>query len=86
VIAFVDGLISHSVLDDGNLVVAHAGMNEKLQGRASTRLASGASLCSGKQQERRTSSGFPSATTGRAPTEARRWSSMDTPRYRTRSG
>jgi protein phosphatase len=40
VIAFVDGLISHSVLDDGNLVVAHAGMNEKLQGRASARVRS----------------------------------------------
>ncbi len=40
VVAFVDGLISHSVLDDGNLVVAHAGMNEKLQGRASLRVRS----------------------------------------------
>ena len=40
VVAFVDGLISHLVLDDGNLVVAHAGMNEKLQGRASGRVRS----------------------------------------------
>ncbi len=39
-VAFVDGLISHLVLDDGNLVVAHAGMNEKLQGRASGRVRS----------------------------------------------
>jgi protein phosphatase len=32
---FMDGLISHYVLDDGKLVVAHAGLREKLQGRAS---------------------------------------------------
>jgi len=35
VIHFLDGLISHYVLDDGNLVVAHAGLKEELQGRAS---------------------------------------------------
>jgi protein phosphatase len=40
VISFIDGLISHLVLDDGNLVVAHAGMHEKLQGRASGRVRS----------------------------------------------
>jgi protein phosphatase len=33
--AFLDGLVSHYVLDDGNLVVAHAGMKEAYQGRAS---------------------------------------------------
>ncbi|HEV8573661.1 MAG TPA: polynucleotide kinase-phosphatase, partial [Dehalococcoidia bacterium] len=32
---FVEGLRSHYVLDDGRLVVAHAGMKEELQGRAS---------------------------------------------------
>jgi protein phosphatase len=32
---FLDGLISHYVLDDGKLVVAHAGMPEGMQGRAS---------------------------------------------------
>jgi polynucleotide kinase-phosphatase len=37
---FVDGLISHLVLDGSNLVVAHAGMNEKLMGRASARVRS----------------------------------------------
>ncbi|MDQ2806523.1 MAG: polynucleotide kinase-phosphatase [Chloroflexota bacterium] len=31
---FLDGLVSHYVLDDGKLVVAHAGMKEELQGRA----------------------------------------------------
>jgi protein phosphatase len=32
---FLDSLISHSVLDDGKLVVAHAGMKEEMQGRGS---------------------------------------------------
>jgi protein phosphatase len=32
---FVDGLIGHYVLDGGALVVAHAGLPEKMQGRAS---------------------------------------------------
>ena len=31
--AFIDGLVSHFVLDDGKLVVAHAGMREEMQGR-----------------------------------------------------
>jgi len=34
-VEFLDGLISHFVLDDGRLVVAHAGMREEMQGRAS---------------------------------------------------
>jgi len=32
---FLDALVSHYVLDDGNLVVSHAGMKEALQGRGS---------------------------------------------------
>lgn len=32
---FIDGLVSHFVVDDGNLVVAHAGMKEEMQGRGS---------------------------------------------------
>ena len=32
---WLDGLISHYVLDHGNLVVAHAGLKEEMQGRAS---------------------------------------------------
>jgi protein phosphatase len=32
---FIDSLISHYVLDDGKLVVAHAGMKEEMQGRGS---------------------------------------------------
>ncbi len=35
---FVKSLVSHYVLDDGRLVVAHAGMKERLQGRASRRV------------------------------------------------
>ncbi len=35
VIAFLDGLVSHYVLDDGKLVVAHAGLKETMQGRGS---------------------------------------------------
>jgi protein phosphatase len=36
--AFLDGLVSHFVLDEGRLVVAHAGMKEAYQGRGSGRV------------------------------------------------
>ena len=36
--AFLDGLISHYVLDDGNLVVCHAGLKEAYIGRGSMRV------------------------------------------------
>ncbi len=36
--AFLDGLISHYVLDGGRLVVSHAGLIERYQGRASGRV------------------------------------------------
>lgn len=35
---FLDGLISHYVLDDGRLVVAHAGLREEMHGRTSGRV------------------------------------------------
>ncbi|GAC1378903.1 MAG: hypothetical protein NVS4B7_19840 [Ktedonobacteraceae bacterium] len=35
VVGFLDNLISHYVLDNGKLVVAHAGMKESMQGRGS---------------------------------------------------
>ncbi|MDR2986866.1 MAG: polynucleotide kinase-phosphatase [Nocardiopsaceae bacterium] len=38
--SFIDGLISHYVLDGGKLVVSHAGLPERLQGRASGRVRS----------------------------------------------
>jgi protein phosphatase len=38
VAAFIDSLVGHYVLDDGMLVVAHAGMKQELQGRGSNRV------------------------------------------------
>lgn len=38
VVDFLDRLVSHYVLDDGKLVVAHAGMKEAFQGRGSGRV------------------------------------------------
>ena len=35
VITFLDGLVSHYVLDSGRLVVAHAGLRQEMHGRAS---------------------------------------------------
>ena len=35
---FIDKLISHYVLDDGKLVVSHAGMKQQFQGRSSARV------------------------------------------------
>jgi polynucleotide kinase-phosphatase len=39
-LTFMDGLISHYVLDDGKLVVAHAGLKESYHGRSSGRVRS----------------------------------------------
>jgi polynucleotide kinase-phosphatase len=39
-LAFMAGLISHYVLDDGRLVVAHAGLKESYHGRSSARVRS----------------------------------------------
>jgi protein phosphatase len=39
-IKFLDSLISHYVLDDGKIVVAHAGMPESMQGRGSGKVRS----------------------------------------------
>jgi len=38
--AFIDGLVSHYVLDEGRLVVSHAGLKESYHGRASGRVRS----------------------------------------------
>ena len=35
---FIHGLVSHYVFDDGKLVVAHAGLNESMQGRGSAKV------------------------------------------------
>jgi protein phosphatase len=46
VIAFLDGLISHYVLDGGRLVVAHAGLRAEMHGRASAAVrARAGSMC-----------------------------------------
>ncbi|MFP5336471.1 MAG: polynucleotide kinase-phosphatase [Actinomycetes bacterium] len=39
-LTFMDGLVSHYVLDDGRLVVAHAGLKESYHGRSSGRVRS----------------------------------------------
>lgn len=38
VVKFLDGLVSHYVLDDGRLVVAHGGLKEEMHGRGSGRV------------------------------------------------
>ncbi len=38
--AFLDGLVSHYVFDDGRLVVAHAGLKEEMHGRGSGKVRS----------------------------------------------
>lgn len=38
--AFIEGLVSHLVLDDGRVVVAHAGLPERYHGRSSGRVRS----------------------------------------------
>lgn len=38
VVKFLDGLVSHYVLDEGRLVVAHAGLKAEMQGRGSGRV------------------------------------------------
>ncbi len=40
IVAFVDGLVSHRILDEGRLVVAHAGLKESMQGRGSGQVRS----------------------------------------------
>jgi protein phosphatase len=62
VTAFLYGLVSHYVLDGGDLVVAHAGLKENLQGRASGR--SGTLPSSARPRVRRTNSAFRFVTIG----------------------
>lgn len=40
VMTFIDGLVSHYVFDEGRLVVSHAGLVERMHGRASGRVRS----------------------------------------------
>jgi hypothetical protein len=82
---FVDALVSHYVLDDGKLVVAHAGLKQELQGRTSGP-ACGSSRCTERRRARPTNSGYPSAMTGRAIIVAQRWSFTGTHLCPNRSG
>ena len=66
---FLDGLVSHYVLDDGKLVVAHAG-HEGRRCRAAARARCATSPCTARRPARPTSSACPSATTGRRSTAA----------------
>ena len=38
VASFIDGLISHYVLDDGKLVISHAGLKQEYIGRTSSKI------------------------------------------------
>jgi protein phosphatase len=76
--------LSHLVLDDGRLVVAHAGLMQAYHGRASP----GAQLRAvrGPPPARPTSSGSRCATRGGRLPRAGPWSSTGTPRRLARSG
>jgi len=82
--AFCDALISHYVLDGGALVVAHAGLIERYQGRASA--GSGRSPCTATPPARPTSTDCRCGCPGPATTAAGRWCCTGTRRRRTWSG
>ena len=63
---WIDKLVSHYVLDDGKLVVAHAGMKESMQGRGSGAVREFAMY--GETTGKPTSSDCRCATTGRPST------------------
>ena len=67
---FLDGLVSHYVLDDGKLVVAHAGMKEEMQGRGSGKVREFALY--GETTGETDEFGLPVRTTGRRNTVAGR--------------
>src|SRR5947208_2717561 len=73
---FMYGLVSHYRLDGSRLVVAHAGLREEYQGRASARVRSFA--CMATPPARPTSTGSRSATRGRTTTGVGRPSCTDT--------
>jgi len=70
-VEFLDSLVSHYVFDDGKLVVAHAGMIQEMQGRGSGKVRDSPSTA--RPPGKRTSSGFPSVTTGRRNTGGPPW-------------
>ena len=82
--SFIDGLVSHYVLDDRRLVVAHAGMREEMQGRR--RRACARSPCMERPPARPTSSGCPSGIRGPRITAGPPWWCTAIPRRRRPSG
>ena len=84
VAGFIDGLISHYVLDGGRLVVAHAGLIERYHGRASGRVREFSlyGQTTGETDEYGLPVRYPWATEYRA---APSWCTA-TPRYRPRNG
>jgi len=83
-LGFLDGLVSHAVLDDGRLVVAHAGMRRRCRGAPRRRFVP--SRFTGRRRARRTRWGCRSGTRGRSSTEAQRASCTATHRYTSRCG
>ena len=64
-------MVSHYVLDDGKLVVAHAGLKQGMQGRGSGPFAS--SVCMARRPARPMSTGCRYATTGPTTIAVARW-------------
>jgi hypothetical protein len=73
---FLDGLVSHYVLDEGKLVVAHAGLKETMHGRASREVRAFTSIA--RRRAKPTRLACPCATTGRPSTMEERRSSTAT--------
>lgn len=82
--SFLDGLVSHYVLDGGKLVVAHAGFARKCTVAAPRLFAN--SACTVKRRARQTSSGCRFATTGPPNIVERQWSSTAIPQFLRPSG
>ena len=81
---FINQLISHYVLDDGKLVVAHAGMKEEMQGRGSGKVREFALY--GETTGETDEYGLPVRYNWATSTVARQWSCMATPPSQNRSG
>ncbi len=90
VLRFLDGLVSHYVLDGGRIVVAHAGLPESMHGRGSSKVREfalyGETTGVVRQPGRRTSSGCRSDTIGPPTIAAPPLLCMGTLRFFNRNG
>ena len=68
----MDGLVSHFVLDDGRLVVAHAGLKEAYHGRSSGRVRVVRALRRHHRRDRRVRAAGPLPVGARLPRSRRR--------------